>query len=438
MTKLLRILLVFSLIVTSTGWAQANSPAPAVKDYVVLFQQDKLPVDYEQIITSAGGSVTAAIPQIGAVLARADKQDFLTGLAGNGQVTEAGVNVEISLEEGIKHSFATSSLAAPQPGDLYQMFQWDIQRVGGIPATWAVQSGNHKVVVAVVDTGIDAKHPDLAANYLFGKSFVPGFPEAGEDGNGHGTHVAGTIAADGRVKGVGPGLGLASYRVFDPAGRGQVGTVAQAIVTAADDGAKVINLSLEGYAAKKYKESMAEYLVMKRAVDYANKQGAVVVAAAGNQGFDLKQKTQLVPTLRGPVVVIPAGVPGAVGVSATNKADQRAFYSNYGKQVIDLTAPGGDLGPNFDPATMTGEIDFLSMNFSTAPGGGYRWLLGTSMATPKVSAVAGLIIAQQGNNIKPDRVAHILRKSAQDIGEPGRDSYFGYGMVDAQAAIKAE
>jgi len=433
MAKWLRLLLVVSLFL-NMGWAEAYSQVPAAKEYLVLFRQDKLPQDYKQIIEAAGGSVQAAIPQTGTVLARSGNGDFISALAAKGEVEEAGLNTAIALETGSFKPLATTSLAPPIPGDLYRMFQWDIQRVGGTPATWAKQPGNHQVVVAVVDTGIDALHPDLAGNYLYGKSFVPGYANGGEDGFGHGTHVAGTIAANGRVNGVGPGLGLASYRVFDPAGQSTVGIVAQAIVAAADDGADVINLSLEGYAAKAYKESLAEYLVLQKAVGYARQRGATVVAAAGNQGFDLQKKTQLIPSLRGPLVEIPAGIPGVLGVSATNKSDGLTFYSNYGIPVIDVTAPGGDLGPDFDPVTMTGEIDFLAMNLSTAPGGGYSWLVGTSMAAPKVSAVAGLIVARHGK-IGPDRVAAVLQKTSQDLGKPGRDPYFGFGMVDALAAV---
>lgn len=436
MGKWLRMLLVLSLVMVA-GWAEANGPAPSPRDYIVLFQKDKLPTDYREIIASAGGSVKTAIPQLGAVVAQSDNSSFLSLLAGNNQVEEAGLNISIALEEGTLKPLDPASLAPPVQGDLYRMFQWDIQRVGGTPATWAKQPGNHNVVVAVLDTGIDGTHPDLAGNYLYGKSFVPGYPNGGEDGHGHGTHVAGAIAANGRVMGVGPGLGLASYRIFDPTGQGTVDVLAQAIVAAAEDGVDVINLSIGGYVNKADKQSLAEYLILKKAVDYAVKREVTVVAAAGNDGFNLRKKTHLVPSLRGQIVAIPAGIPGVIGVSATNKGDALAFYSNYGEPVIDLAAPGGDLGPNFDPTTMTGEIDFLSMNLSTAPGGGYNWGVGTSMATPKVSAVAGLIVAEQGK-IGPARVAAILRKSAADLGGPGRDQYFGFGIVDALAAVNGK
>ncbi|MHB1167221.1 MAG: S8 family serine peptidase [Carboxydocellales bacterium] len=242
------------------------------------------------------------------------------------------------------------------------------------------------------------------------------------------------MAANGRVIGVGPGLGLASYRIFDPTGQGAVDTVAQAIVVAADDGVDVINLSIGGYVNKTDKQSMAEYLLLKKAVKYSLQRQVTLVAAAGNNGFNLHKKNQLIPSLRGGLVAIPAGIPGVLGVSATNKSDELAFYSNYGQPVIDLAGPGGDLGANFDPTTMTGEMDILSANLSTVPGGGYGWMLGTSMATPKVSAVAGLIIAQHGK-IGPDKVAALLKKSAVDLGKQGKDQSFGFGMVDAEAAI---
>jgi subtilisin family serine protease len=433
MSKWSRLLVVLVLLIVP-GWAEANAQVVSTKEYLVLFKQDKLPTDYQQVITSAGGLVKSVIPQLGAVVAQSDYRNFLLDLAGNNKVEEAGLNVNITLEEDIFRLLKISSLAPPVQGDLYQMFQWDIQRVGGKPATWAKQAGNHQVVVAVLDTGIDAEHPDLAGNYLYGKSFVPGYPDGGEDGNGHGTHVAGAIAANGRVIGVGPGLGLASYRIFDPTGQGSVDTVAQAIVVAADDGVDVINLSIGGYVNKTDKQSMAEYQLLKKAVNYSLQRQVTLVAAAGNNGVNLQKKNQLIPSLRGGLVAIPVGIPGVLGVSATNKSDELAFYSNYGQSVIDLAGPGGDVGANFDPITMTGEMDILSANLSTVPGGGYGWMLGTSMATPKVSAVAGLIIAQHGK-IGPDRVAALMKKSAVDLGKPGKDEYFGFGMVNAEAAI---
>ncbi|MHB1167222.1 MAG: hypothetical protein ACYC0N_01620 [Carboxydocellales bacterium] len=178
MSKWSRLVVVLVLLIVP-GWAEAKADDQAeaqvisTKEYLVLFNQDMLPADYQQVITSAGGLVKSVIPQLGAVVAQTDYRNFLLDLAGNNKVEEAGLNVNITLEEDTPRPLEISTLAPPEQGDLYQMFQWDIQRVGGKPATWAKQAGNHQVVVAVLDTGIDAGHPDLAGNYLYGNPLFP-------------------------------------------------------------------------------------------------------------------------------------------------------------------------------------------------------------------------------------------------------------------------
>jgi subtilisin family serine protease len=251
-----------------------------------------------------------------------------------------------------------------------------------------------------------------------GKNFVPknfnddktetGNPDDIEDRFGHGTYVAGNIAANGRVKGVAPNIGLKSYRVFDANKNTDATIISAAIIKATNDGVRVINLSMASYDLKgkcywidpntgiKYNlgNDMAEYELYKRAIKYAIKHNVVVVTAAGNDAVDCsntKNLTQFINNqnskygfkYEGLTYEVPGTIKGVINVSATGKEDQIATYSNYGKNFIDLAAPGGDF-PN------------LCLNTGISDSG-YVYGEGTSIAAPKVSAIVGLVLCEKHN-----------------------------------------
>ena len=273
--------------------------------------------------------------------------------------------------------------------------QWGVTRIGA-PQAWTVTRGKDTVVVAVVDTGVDYTHPDLvgpvdaAADY----DFVNGDSSAMDD-NGHGTHVAGIIAAiaDNGVGGAGvaPGCRILPVKVLDSKGSGDTVGVAAGIRYAADAGAKIINLSLAGPSDA----------TMGNAVAYAQGKGCVVVAAAGNEGSDGGAS-------------YPARYAGVVGVGATDPSNARATFSNYGIGV-DIAAPGVNV-------------------LSTLPGGGYGSLSGTSMASPFVSAVAALVWSEYSSWDSAHVIDRVL-STAQDIGPVGNDGSFGAGLVRADSAV---
>ena len=256
--------------------------------------------------------------------------------------------------------------------------QWDMQRVTNNGKSYEIETGGyendegeivHKAVVGVIDTGIDPTHPDLQKNLLGGRNLVPagmdetetGDPNDIMDRNGHGTHVSGIIAADGNVKGVGPDLGIRTYRVFySELALTLPSFIINGIIAAANDDVDVINMSLRLYHTSKtiiegetYKTT-ADTLLWKRAIQYALKNNVTVVGGSGNESLNLDDKNEVTDylntlyepfgiSLQGPTTVVPAQLPGVINVSATNKWSKQelAFFSNYGNSAIDVAAPGG-------------------------------------------------------------------------------------------------
>ncbi|MNH92552.1 Subtilisin NAT precursor [compost metagenome] len=336
--------------------------------------------------------------------------------------------------------------------NLYQQWGWDIKEVTGDGQSMSVQAGSHNVVVAVVDSGIDASHPDLSANIVgVGKSFVPGVNDT-VDRIGHGTMVAGTIAAKGKLLGVGPDLGLVAYKVFDQ-GEADSSWVVEAIIQAVRDDVDVINLSLGTYKSLIKSEDQAILLAYARALAYAYLKGVVVVASSGTDGFDISNPLLLARSKgwkNDLAVHAPGGLPGVITVSASNREHERAYYSNYGLLNM-IAAPAGDYGSTW---FTKGELNLLSMCLTTYPTqlpqsylsqlvglpAGYEFMIGTSLAAPKVSAAAALLIAEgreKGVRMTPDKVKQTLFKSATDYGIAGPDPDFGVGVVNVRKALKS-
>jgi len=279
------------------------------------------------------------------------------------------------------------------PNDPYWPQQWG-PRIIEADYAWNTTIGDPSVLVAVVDTGIYYTHSDLAANYVaLGYDWVNMDADPMDD-HGHGTHCAGIIAA---VLNNGIGIaGLAQVRVMaekvlDSGGGGEWEWVANGIIHATDCGANIISMSLGGYG---YSELVHE------AVKYAYDSGVLVIAAAGNENTNMK--------------LYPAGYDEVIAVAATDQYDNKAWFSNWG-DWIELAAPGVDI-------------------YSTVPWGYESWS-GTSMACPHVAGVAALVWSRHPNKTN-DWVRLWLRYTADDLGEPGFDVYYGYGRVNARKAVE--
>jgi subtilisin family serine protease len=277
----------------------------------------------------------------------------------------------------------------------YQSYQWNLPAVG-TEEGWTITRGSKKVKIAVVDTGVDLNHPDLSGKIVDGYNALdPKAPPI--DDNGHGTHVAGIIAADSNngqgVAGITWYNPIIPVKVMNAKGHGGSFDIAQGIRWAVDHGANVINLSLGNYQICS---------VMEDAINYAVNKDVVVISAAGNDNTSQPS--------------YPAAFPGVLGVAAVDYNGNRAQFSNYG-DYVDVAAPGVDIP-------------------STYANGQYAALSGTSMAAPHVTALAGLIRSINPNlksNEVLDMIIHNTQKSSQATPNP----FYGNGIIDNGSALQS-
>lgn len=299
----------------------------------------------------------------------------------------------------------------PPSNDDHRDVQWGMDRLAAEDAQALTRAAGQ--IVAVVDTGVDATHGDLAGQVLNGYDFTGANPQTSigtgrSDPHGHGTHVAGVIAAKSGdafgVAGLADGVRILPVRVLGANGQGSMASVAAGVYAAANAGAAVINLSLGS-------ESPDD--VSAAAIEYARGKGAIVVAAAGN----FREACAEGETSGcGNPPVWPASYPGVLGVAATKVGDTSAEFSETGS-AVDLAAPG-------------------DMILSAYPGGAWVYMSGTSQAAPFVSAAAAMVCARYAT-ITPTAVADLLQSTAEDLGPAGRDDEFGAGMVAPLAALQA-
>ena len=278
------------------------------------------------------------------------------------------------------------------PNDPYVGSEWHLSKINA-PAAWDIAQGAG-VTVAVLDTGVDGTHPDLAGQMVPGWNFYDNNSNTA-DVQGHGTAVAGTVAAlTNNGIGVASVAGLAKImpiRVTDSSGNAYASTIAQALTYAADHGVRVANVSISGVAASSTTLNAAQYMKNK---------GGLVVVAAGNDGVNanIPSTTTMIP------------------VSATDSNDVLTSWSSYGSYVA-MSAPGLNI-------------------WTIAQGGSYWSCWGTSFSSPIVAGVIALMMSAQPG-LPNTQVENLLYSTAVDLGSPGRDTSYGYGRVNAGAAVQA-
>jgi thermitase len=276
------------------------------------------------------------------------------------------------------------------PNDPFFPYQYNLPKINA-PAAWDISQSNSSVKIAIIDTGVQLNHPELASKLLPGYDYVD-YDNIPEDGNGHGTHVAGIAASITNngvgIAGVAPLASIVPLRVLDNNGQGTTGNVGNGLVYAANNGIQVVNLSLGGPTGEAF---------LQAAVQYAWDRGAVIIAAAGNDNTSYP--------------IVPASYPNVIAVASTNPSDLKSNFSNYGSWV-DMAAPGDNI-------------------LSTYLGGSYAYLSGTSMAAPHVAGVAALLAARGKTNAQ-------IRDALCFASDPvsGSGVYWTYGRLNAYQSLQ--
>lgn len=287
----------------------------------------------------------------------------------------------------------------------FSSYQSDMRQINADDAWLQCVQGDPKIIVAVIDTGVSQSHPDLAPNLTAGKSSVPGVPSI-EDVYGHGSNVAGIVGAalnNVGVVGVAPRTRIMPVRVLDATGHGYSSWVADGIIYAADHGAKILNMSLG---------SIGDDQTVRDAINYAaDTKGTLVVSSAGNCG-DSDYLYNGCTYMNQPLY--PAAYPNVMAVAAVDSADAKASFSNQGFYV-DIAAPG----------------EYI---FNAFKNGGYIYMSGTSQAAPHVAGLAALIWARYPTYTAA-QVRAFIEDTAVDLGATGWDQQYGWGRIDARAAL---
>ncbi|MGC8856871.1 MAG: S8 family serine peptidase, partial [Anaerolineae bacterium] len=273
------------------------------------------------------------------------------------------------------------------------------------PQAWDLTTGSSSVIVAVIDSGIDSAHPEFNGRILPGYDFIEQ-DSIPQDGCGHGTHVAGILAAEGNnamgIAGLAWGVSILPVRALGNYCVGTVLGVAEGIVWAVERGARVINLSVGTTAASS---------LLENSTYHAYLHGAALFAAAGNAGTNS--------------IIYPARYPWVMAIGATDSTDQRASFSNTGPE-LDLMAPGKDILSTTPLGAFFYETYGVTRQYGT--------LSGTSMATAHASGAAALL-ASQPQFDTPDKIYQALTQTALDLETPGWDNNTGYGLIQIYDAL---
>src|SRR5215467_669089 len=419
------------LLMAAASAATAASPSAATaasasaatnsgdSAYIVLYRGGASSADAAATVSNAGGTLVANYSQIGVVIARSSDPNFAAAVQQNNESAGAASTTGFATQvRDVTDNSGPVGPAIPAPGsDNLSGLQWDMNQINA-PQAHAINGGSPNVVVGDIDTGLDFTHSDLAANVDFADSAscIGGAPNtspaAWMDDQGHGTHTAGTIAAAKNgigIVGVAPNVRLAGIKAGDANGFFFPEAVVCAFMWA---GTHHINITNNSYFADPWlfncrndAVQRAIWVAERRAIQFAQSQGMLVVAADGNQADDMSHPTQdatspddTTPVTRditNACAVVPVEVPGVVGVSATGNLREKSFYSSFGVSAVDVAAPGGDTilqvtaqAPNgrvlsaWPSALLTTTCAEARRLVDPSSGATYCYQQGTSMASP--------------------------------------------------------
>ncbi|MFJ5778500.1 S8 family peptidase [Streptomyces sp. NPDC093094] len=467
----------------------AQAADTAQLSYVVNTKTDRRTIgSVKKAIAAAGGTVVIAYEKIGVIVVHSSNPDFgkqirtARGVQSAGATRTAPLTPASTTDEGavdyLTAAEARKVEAAAAPGaEPLEADQWDLRAIGADKAA-GINPGSSRVTVAVIDTGVDDTHPDIAPNFSRSQSANcdGGVPDTSEGAwrpytadDYHGTHVAGEIAAARNgvgVAGVAPGVKVSAINVTDRKnGLFYPESVVCAFVFAADHGVEITNNSYYVdpwlYNCMDDPDQKAIVDAVNRAQLYAQTKGTLHLASAGNSNHDLDadaivdasspdDSTAVERTIDPHECYdVPTQLPGIVTVSATGVQNLKSYYSSYGKGVVDVAAPGGDRRYQLpDTPSKDGRI------LSTLPNGAYGYLQGTSMAAPHASGVAALLKSKHPW-AGPAALQAMLKAQADNpgcpesydqdgngtqdatcVGGPKYNGFYGFGIVNALDAVK--
>jgi subtilisin family serine protease len=536
--------------------AGAAKQAPVKRTYVVLYERGAPLRAAHAAIERAGGRIVHENRKVGVATVRSANARFVAAVARSHALYGAAHNRSIGYAPAsrarVRDPFAIERMTAERraaqgngrvnrepsfEAEPFADLQWDMRLINATPSkSYKRQQGNHGVRVGIIDTGIDGTHPDIAPNFnrSLSRNFTTDIPlidgpceEAScvdppdVDQDGHGTHVAGTVAAPINglgMSGVAPKVELVNIRAGQDSGYFFLQPSVDALTYAADIGVDVVNMSyyIDPWlynCANNPSDSPAEQAEQRtivaateRALSYARKHGVTLVSAEGNGNTDLGKPvvdatspdyppdTERERAIDNSCKSEPLEAPGVLGITSVGPSTRKAYYSDYGLEQADLSAPGGDRRdffgtsryntppntvlapyPKYD-AIANGELNpdgtpntpFVLADCSQGDCAYYQYLQGTSMASPHAVGVAALVVASLGHRdrahggltLSPDVVERVLKRTAQNHACPNppvftypdpdltpdytaicegttdRNGFYGEGIVDAFAASK--
>lgn len=432
-----------------TSAAPATSWAAGTRAYLVITAPGDTSA-VQRAVTDNGGTVFAHYDAIGVIVAHSASTTFAGTMRSVSGVQQVGAT-RTSDVPADAYNPAIPASPTQATTTLTESNRWDMTQINADKA-WAVTTGSSAVKVGVLDTGVDDQHQDIAPNFDAADSVSCAYGKADTRTGAwrpvgdHGTHVAGTIAAakNGKgVIGVAPGVKISSVRIAEPnTSMFFAENTVCGFMWAGDHSFKVTNNSYYTdpwmFNCPDNVDQAAIIEGVRRAQEYAESKGLLRVAAAGNSNYDLANKrtdtsspndsTPVTRTITNACIDIPTELPGVVTVAAMGNGNVKASYSNLGRNIIDIAAPGGD---------------GASGVYSTLPGGKYGTMNGTSMASPHVAGVAALLASTNPGSTPADLRAKLAAQATDTAcpsdsrctGTTANNSFFGEGKVDALKAV---